>query len=219
MKNARNYRVHLGFMQAPDTEVNEYALSVIEGMKSNPAFPNPPVPLVPGGTARADGVTDLTTRQQGFSSARVAAANGGTQLTADKNQKRELVTDALHQLAMYVQASARHDLAKLLASGFEAASTNRASLPLDKPAIAGLFNESSGELLLRGTPVVNARSYQVQISSDGGKTWKDLDASTGSRRISLAPVTPGVTYTVRFRAVGGIKKYSDWSDPVSHMAT
>ena len=40
-----------------------------------------------------------------------------------------------------------------------------------------------------------------------------------ARRIVLAPVTPGVVYTVHFRAVGGSTKYSEWSDPVSHIAT
>jgi hypothetical protein len=67
--------------------------------------------------------------------------------------------------------------------------------------------------------VLNARSYQSQISTDGGKTWTDMGDSTGARRIVLEPVIPGTVYTVRFRAVGGSTKYSAWSDPVSHIAT
>ncbi len=30
---------------------------------------------------------------------------------------------------------------------------------------------------------------------------------------------PGTTYTVQIRAVGGTTGHSDWSDPISHMAT
>ena len=31
-------------------------------------------------------------------------------------------------------------------------------------------------------------------------------------------LTPGVVYTFQVRAVGGSTGYSEWSDPVSHMA-
>ena len=177
------------------------------------------MPPAPNGTATSSTPTDLQTLRLDFSAARVAAANGGTQLTAVKNQKRELLTQAMHKLAMYVQTVARTDLATLLSSEFEACSTSHARVPLQKPAILALVNETSGQLLLRGQAVLNARSYQVQTSTDGGKTWMDMDDSTGARRIVIAPVTPGTVYTVRFRAVGGSTKYSEWSDPSSHIAT
>ena len=215
----KNLRVFLGFLRASDPEISERALGVIEGMADNPAFPTPPVPLKPAVPPVPDAPTDLTTLQQDFSVARVAAASGGTELTAVKNQKRELLADALHKLGMYVQTVARHDLALMLSSGFEACSTNRASVPLAKPAITAIVNETSGQLLVRGTAVLNARSYQAQMSTDGGQTWKDMGDFTGARRMVLAPVTPGTVYTVRIRAVGGSTKYSEWSDPSSHIAT
>jgi hypothetical protein len=31
-------------------------------------------------------------------------------------------------------------------------------------------------------------------------------------------LTPGVTYTFKFRALGGSTGSGDWSDPVSHMS-
>ncbi|MGH7976559.1 MAG: fibronectin type III domain-containing protein [Limisphaerales bacterium] len=34
----------------------------------------------------------------------------------------------------------------------------------------------------------------------------------------LTDLTPGAMYSVQVRAVGGSTGYSDWSDPVSHMA-
>jgi hypothetical protein len=73
--------------------------------------------------------------------------------------------------------------------------------------------------LLRGGPVLNARSYQPQMSADGGKTRLDMGEFNGARRIVLQPVTPGTVYTAQFRALGGSTKYSAWSDSVSHIAT
>jgi len=41
---------------------------------------------------------------------------------------------------------------------------------------------------------------------------------TQGRRIVLKELTPGTTYNIQARAVGGSTGYSDWSDPISHMA-
>jgi hypothetical protein len=40
-----------------------------------------------------------------------------------------------------------------------------------------------------------------------------------ARRVVVPNLTPGVTYTFKFRALGGLNGSGDWSDPVSHMAT
>ena len=42
---------------------------------------------------------------------------------------------------------------------------------------------------------------------------------TNSRRIEIGNLTPGTTYTVQTRAIGGSKGYSEWSDPQSTIAT
>jgi len=215
-----NYKVYLGFAQVLDSEVDEFTSGVIDALTGNPAFPNPPVPLkaAPGGSGQAS--VDLTSLQLAFENAISAALHGGTPLTAAKNAAREALLDALHKEAMYVQSIARHDLAMMLSSGFEAASTNRAQRPLPKPVIQGIVNETSGQMLLRGQSLLNARSYQAQLMAAGsGTTWTDAGDFTGARRMVLSPVTPGTTYSVRYRAVGGSTGHSDWSDPVSHMAT
>jgi len=219
----KNYKVYLGFAQAPDAEVDEFTSGVIDGLTGNPAFPSPPVPLKPVPVAKgadAQTPTDLTSLQLAFENAISAALHGGTPLTAAKNTAREALLDALHKTAMYVQSLARHDLAMLLSSGFEAASTNRAQSPLPKPAIQAVVNEISGQLLVRGESLLNAHSYQAQTMVAGnGNTWADAGDFTGARRMIIQPVTPGTTYTVRYRGVGGSTGHSEWSDPVSHMAT
>ena len=93
---------------------------------------------------------------------------------------------------------ARHDLGPLLSSGFEAGSTNRASGPLGRPTIHGCVNDVSGVLVVRGTSVLNARSYQVRASTDGGKTWTTMAVFNGSRRMLVQPVTPGTDLPAGF---------------------
>jgi hypothetical protein len=65
--------------------------------------------------------------------------------------------------------------------------------------------------------VDNARSYQVRYCVNGA-AWLPVIDSTQARRIVLPDLTPGTIYTAQSRAVGGATGYSNWSDPVSHMA-
>jgi hypothetical protein len=76
------------------------------------------------------------------------------------------------------------------------------------------------QLTVRLQPVANAHAYQVRVSANGtGNSWLPTVDSTQSRRVMLPNLTPGTTYTVQARAVGGSTGYSDWSDSVLHMAT
>ena len=47
--------------------------------------------------------------------------------------------------------------------------------------------------------------------------WQSGGSFTNSRSMPLNGLTPGATYTIQARAIGGSTGYSDWSDPVSHM--
>ena len=61
-----------------------------------------------------------------------------------------------------------------------------------------------------------AKSFTHWVSA---ADWKNAGVFTKSRGVLLDNLTPGTTYDVQARAVGGATGYSDWSDPVSHMAT
>ncbi len=74
------------------------------------------------------------------------------------------------------------------------------------------------QLLLRMQAVTNAKAYQVQYHN-GTATWQELGIFPNTRGIRLTALTPGSVYTVRARAVGGSTQYSEWSDPISLMAT
>ena len=198
------YRVSLSFAKLSDADLDEFASNIIISLTGNPSFPTPSVALIA-----------LTAGQTGFHNALLAAANGGKILTATKDQKRGILVDMLRQEASYVQGIASQNLPMLLSSGFDANSTNRASTQLDTPAVVGLDNGLSSELVLRMQPVVNAKSYEVQTKNGGG--WTPAGIFTQARRITLPGLTPGQVYSVQSRAIGGSTGYSDWNGPVSHM--
>ena len=84
---------------------------------------------------------------------------------------------------------------------------------MDDTAIAAQLNNAPTQALLQLIPVRNAKTYQVQTSVDGGKTWEEEFISTMARRIVLTTLVPGTTYAVRARAIGGSTWASSWTSP------
>ena len=138
---------------------------------------------------------------------------------AAKDKEFDALTDALNADANIVENIVGNDLEMLLATGYLPVSTNRASSPLDDTAIVSLLNNGTTQALLQLLPVRNAKSYQLQTSTDGGKTWLEAGISTQARRIVLPNLVPGTTYFVRARAIGGSTGASSWTNPGSIMST
>ncbi len=206
----QHIRVLLRFGRESDNQIVETGSAVITGLTANPAFPAPPV--------------DLSTVQAaltGFNAAIAAQTQGGTTATAEKNKKRRVLVVLLRKLASYVQTHCDDDLTVLLSSGFQAASVRRAISPLPKPVIASVDNGHSTQLLVKVQKVANAKCYELRWAvletsgAPGG--WQSGGSFTNSRSMPLNGFTPGATYTIQARAIGGSTGYSDWSDPVSHM--
>lgn len=200
------YRTSLAFTRLSDAPFNSFAENVVLKMTNNTAFPAPTVALA-----------TVTAAQSAFSNAINAAAQGGKQATAAKNSAREALIAVLRQNAAYVQSVAGEDLVTLLSSGYEAMSTSRTRILLPAPVVERVENPQSTKLGLRLRPVPTARAYEVRICH-GSTDWRPVGVFTYSRPILIENLTPGTIYTVQARAVGGTTGYSDWSDPVSHMA-
>jgi hypothetical protein len=202
-----NYRVSLDFATYGDADLDEFTGNVITSLTGSLSFPTPPVtPLI------------LGTLNTAFHNAILAAMPGGITLTAAKNATRLNVVGALRQEASYIQMHASQNLALLLTSGFNANSTNRAQSPLPQPVIELVENYQTTQLLLRVVPVTNAKSYEVRLTN-GSNLPVAAGTFTQARRIILTGLVPGTTYAIQVRAVGGSTGYSEWSDPVSHIAT
>jgi hypothetical protein len=202
----KKIKASLAYNNYPGSVVDELTTAIMTAMTGNPAFPTPTVPLA-----------TVATRQTAYRTAAAAAAYGGVPLTAAKNQALQSLLDALDANALYVQVTARYDLATFLSSGYQVASSNRAQTQLPAPTIQSLDNEMSTQLVLRLSPVANAYCYEVQTSVGTG-AWQTIGSFTAARRIIIPNLTPGTVYNVRARAIGGSTGYSDWSDPQSHMA-
>lgn len=215
-KRMPQLRVLLDFADSTEMALHERAQAVHDSLYASPLWAVPPNPTIPVTAA------DLATGISAFATAIAAAALGGPPDTALKNEKREELTELMRELADYVQVNHGNDLAKLLASGFLAASTNRASSPLDAPTIKDIVNSGSSQLKVPITAVPNAKSYEARyalIGSGGAPgPWQDGGTFASSRNILLTGLTPGGTYQIQIRAVGGSTGYSDWSDAVSHMS-
>ena len=148
-----------------------------------------------------------------------ATITGGTPATAAKDKSFDALTDALNADANDVENVVGDDLEALLSTGYLPVSFNRASVPLDDTAIVSLLNNGTTQVLLKLAPVRNAKAYQLQTSTDGGKTWVEAGISTQARRNVLPGLVPGMTYTVRARAIGGSTGASNWTSPSSIMST
>lgn len=206
-----NPRVLISFSKTVDNSLAEFAGAVLQGLTGNSAFPNPPVSL----TALRDGITEYT-------EALVAQVQGGTMATAHKKKKRAALVTLLRKLARYVEDNCDGNLATLLSSGFTAASTSHTRTALAKPRAMRIVNGNSGQLLVRIKPCANAKCYELRyavVGADGAAgPWQSGGLATNSRALALNNLTPGTTYIIEVRAIGGTTGYSDWCDASSRMS-
>lgn len=199
-------KVSLGFAKLPDFHIDNFAQGVIDSMTGNATYPTPPVTMANAQAALDDFTAKVAT-----------ARTGGMADTAAKNNARQTLLGILRQLAAFVQIKCNNDPALLLSSGFEAQSTNRASIPLEKPSGLKISNGNTGQLEALVTPVKNTNMYEGRIKLDGAD-WMPGVFSGDSQHILFNGLTPGKMYTIQIRCLGGSTGQSDWSDPVSHMA-
>ena len=210
-KKMPTLHVLTGFDSMTDHEVEELAGAVSANLYGNAGFPTPPVTKA-----------SFDAASTAFSTAIPAAKQGGPADTADKNNKRHALIELLRKDAAYVQENHGNDLAKLLSTGFKAASTNRAQSALPAPVISGIQNGTAGQLLPQIATIANASGYEPRYAAIGaGGTpgpWQTGQFAPNTRALAINGLTPGTTYIVQVRALGGSTNYSDWSDPVQHMA-
>ena len=154
-----------------------------------------------------------------LSAKQAATITGGPPTTAARDKAFDALVAALDADADEVEKVVGTNLEMLLATGYLPASINHASSPLDDTAITGLFNNGTTQVLLRLQPVVNAKSYQVEISADNGVTWQNACVSSKAIRIVITNLVPGKTYLVRARAIGGSTGASNWTAPGTIMST
>lgn len=208
----KSQKVSLAFRNKGDSGILDTAYGVSANLYSEAAFATPSVEKATLDAA----ITDME-------AAKAAMVQGGTAATAERDEKREALYALLKKLASYVNVTADNDLAILLSSGFEAASTNRTSEQLPPPAYVTAKNGLTGQALLSVKPVKNSRGYEPQYSlvdetTGSSGQWESATFATGSRNIPINNLVPGKLYIFRVRALGGLTGQSNWSEAVSHRA-
>ena len=135
MPQTPQLRVSLAFATLPQQELDNFAVGVSGGLYSTAAYTAAPPPV-----AKAD----LDAANLAATKALDAAAKGGPTETALKDVAVQELIGLLRQLAVWVQLKCNNDMATLLAPGFQAASTNRASVQLQKPQSVIVTNGTAG---------------------------------------------------------------------------
>jgi Fibronectin type III domain len=195
-----------------DNEVVSRGLAVYTGTNGNPHFPNPPV-----------SPTDLKAGLDSYSSLIAESQDGSRKVIAQRKKQRKAVINMLRMLARYVEIASDGDMAVFMTSGFQPASTTKASpAPLAVPDFKKIdHGPNSGEILIQVKKVAKAQIYEVQYAANpaGGvpSAWtKMLVPST--KPVTVTGLTPGTVYAFQVRAAGKLG-YTDWSDSVTLMCT
>jgi hypothetical protein len=205
----QTYRVSYAFVELSILNLMAFTQVLIICLTNNAAFTKLPVSLV-----------DLQALLQNLEDANNNVALGGNpNLTALRDEAQQALLVAIRKIAAYVQSESLDSLSTMLSSGFQNVPMPSPSGPLDPPTILKVANNGTTQVLLRLTPVDNANSYEIQYSTDGGKTWVSGGISSKARSIMLKNLIPGTVYTIQARALGGSTGQSIWSTPVSIMAT
>lgn len=166
---------------------------IVSSMKDNTNF-SAPVPTV----AQVEQMTSE------FFDALSLCADGSRLNIAIKNQKREVLINALHQWSRYVLFTSNDDVSVALTSGFQIAKAPGPTPPLTKPATPSLQNGlNPGELISSVKAVAGAVSYLHQYATEAemaqGK-WNSVASSKSS--CLLTALTSGTRYYCRIAAIG-----------------
>jgi hypothetical protein len=203
------YRVSYSFTSLSDLGLIAFIQAVITCLTGNPAY-----------TTLTALLADLTTALAAFEAAVTAMAqNSSSLLTAQRDETRVALLDVARKTGAAVQSIALNSLSTLLSSGFTNVVPPSASTQLGTPIILSVANYGTTRVLMRLTPITNAKSYESRLSLDNGVTWTSGGISTQARRIILDSLTPTKVYMIQSRAIGGSTGQSDWSTPVTIMAT
>jgi hypothetical protein len=209
MSIVKRIRLSLGFCRLLDADLLARARSILAGLTGNSAYPALPVDLAA-----------FERRLQAFSDAISAAMDGSRRAIAERQKLRLEILSDLRLMAAYVENACKGDRSVLLSSGFEAAPSMRTpAQPLPVPAITGVDQGQTGQLLVNIKAVPKARSYELRygIAENGGApaAWASTPVAA-VRRASVANLKPGTVYAFQVRAVNRAG-CTDWSGPVFRM--
>ena len=152
----------------------------------------------------------------------VTQSGGGTTMITVKNAKRKVLDNDLRKLAHFVQLNCNEDQQIVAKTGFQSRlAPVRSNAQLDKASIVSIDTLHTRQLSVTAGKVLRAKLYEVGVAVVGANTtvgpFQSAGFFTKSRAMAVTGLTPGTTYAVQVRALGGTTGSGDWSDPVAHM--
>jgi len=209
----KKIRALVGLRKLPEGTIKDLLAGSLKGLTVNAkVFPKPPIELA-----------EYQATIEAYQAAIPAALDGSKTAVANKNKLLETAIQMYVELAHYVQANCKNDLATFLSSGFvPASSTKTPPQPLDQPSIAVEQGPVTGQLKAKIGSVPKAGTYHLRhaaVPSGGGvpPTWTE-QYITSTKPMLIGGLTPGTIYTFQVRALGPLG-FTDWSDAVNRMVT
>ena len=164
--------------------------AIYNALNGNPNIPPPPAPF---------DLPTLLAANQALSAAISAALDGSKKAVAVRNHCKEVVVKILDQLAKYVQASCKDDMAIFLSSGFKAQSSTK-TLPasVSEKIRTVKLGPVSGQAQVRLVSVPGAGSYELRwapVPAGGVPTaWTTQPVVSARSATLVTGLTPGTTY-------------------------
>src|SRR5436305_9405873 len=149
---------------------------IVTAMTGNPNFPNPNPPLAT--------VTATLNDLDAATNAAQASRQETKAKTADQNNKDDIASGLMSQLAAHVESVAGGDEGIILSAGMDtkAAPTAASDIP-DAPAnLSATAGDRDGEIHLSWEAVSGAKSYIIELSADPitATSWAHARVSTRS---------------------------------------
>jgi Fibronectin type III domain len=213
MAKVKPIKASLGFKKVAAGDVASRAHAVLDGLFADKDdYATPPMDQ-----ATFKGQIDA------LSAAMAAALDGGKKAIAAREHQKEVVIKSMRQLGHYAEETCKDDMNTFLKSGFQAASTTRASAqPLSDWIRKIVPGKNSGQMLVSIIAHADALAYQLRWASvgQGGAlgNWTEIPVGKTKPAMSVTGLVPGTTYAFQVRAQTN-SGYTDWSDSVTKIST
>ncbi len=206
---ANKIKAKLAFHEVPDADALQQFTTVLQGLKNNPAFLNPPV--------------DMATYEKGvdsFGTLLTDAQDGGKKAVSAKDKQRVAVIKMYTLLGHYVETLRRRS-STFNTSGFIAVTrTKTAPQPLAGSSFQWIDRgPNSGDIVVKIAAQNGAIAYELRYTlvAGGGAPGSSTTLTlTSSRKVTLTGLTPAGTYQFQIRALGKLG-YNDWSAPMTFI--
>src|SRR5229473_3610806 len=161
MKNstANKIKAKLAFHKVSDADAQQQFITVLQGLKNNPAFTNPPV--------------DMATYEKGvdsFGTLLTDAQDGGKKAVSAKDKQRVAVIKMYTLLGHYVETACNDDPATFNTSGFTqvAARVKTAPVPLTEAKFGWIDRgPHSGDVVVLPEHQTGAVAFDVRYALQG----------------------------------------------------